>query len=381
MTGDGGRSKKEHSRSRRSYLKLAGLTATAAGVAGLTVSGLDSKQTDVEEINVVDEGADDEGNEPIDDVLTDLVADDTTLRFPSGTYKLESFRPGPLSNFSMIGDDATLLPPDGSTDVIVGLIGQDITFEGFRFDYRAENTAPQVIARCSDGLTFADCEFVGVADVHGGRGRSAHEYHLMPSVTHPRGKGVIRNVKLADGSTSPSNRGAVWVSGDSAGTLRFENVHAEHWANNSLYVDQSEGTLEVVGSRFVNNDVSGPRIGAANATVRDTTVISDGWVPIQAFTGVRNSRGVWIDDACDHATVEDCEFIMTGPYASDAIVFQDWAVYSGPMKKLANELTGGTTVVVKNCQFTLRDGLQAIRHRTSGAMIKTKNLQINNLDP
>lgn len=378
MTGEGSRAESDRSRSRRSYLKLAGLAATAAGLGGVAWA-LEEGGRDHRQVNLADHGVDDTGEEPIDVALEDVAADDTTVRLPEGTYRLESFRPGRLSNFTLEGDDATLVPPQGSTDVIVGLLGSDITLRGFTFDYTAEHTAPQVIVRCSDGLTVEDCEFVGVADVPGSQGRSAHEYHLMPAVVHPTGEGVVRNVTLADGTTSPSNRGGIWVSGDSAGRLRFENVHLERWANNSLYVSESEGALEVVGSRFVNNDVGGPRIGATKATIRDTAVISDGWVPVQGFTGNRTSRGVWIDDACREATIEDCEFVMTGPYAGNAIVFQDWSnsrSRSWLLQEVATWLASDTRIEVRNCRFRLGEGLHAVRHASRGATVTTHDINV-----
>jgi hypothetical protein len=378
MVEEGDRSERGWPRSRRSYLKLAGLAATAAGVGGVAWA-VEQAGRSQRTVDLADHGIDGGGDEPIDIALADVAADDTTVRLPSGTYRLESFQPGPLSNFTLEGDDATLVPPQGSTGVIVGLLGNHLTLRGFTFDYTAENTAPQVVVRCSDGLVVEDCKFVGVADVPGGQGRSAHEYHLMPAVLHPTGEGVVRNVTLADGTTSPSNRGGIWVSGDSAGRLRFENVHLERWANNSLYVSESDGALAVVGSRFVNNDVGGPRIGAATAEVRDTTVIADGWVPVQAFTGARNSRGLWIDDACETVRVENCEFVMTGPYAGPAIVFQDWSnasSHSGLFPEVARRLAGKTSIDVRNSRFRMRDGLEVVRHASAGATVTTVNLDV-----
>lgn len=377
MTGEKGSDRSGGSRSRRSYLKLAGLAATGIGLGGVAW-GLDQAESARPDVHLLDE-LPDGGEEPIDDVLAAVAADDTTVRLPEGTYRIESFRPGPLSNFTLRGDGATLVPPDDNTDIVVGLMGSDITLGGFTFDYTAEDTAPQVVVRCSDGLLVEDCAFVGTADVYGGRGRSAHEYHLMPAVTHPQGKGTIRNVSLADGSASPSNRGGIWVSGDSAGRLAFENVHLERWANNSLYVAESEGTLAVRDSRFVNNNVGGPRIGAAISNVTNTTVVSDSEVPVQAFTGKRRSRGLWIDDNCEDVHVENCEFVMTGPHASDAIIYQDWSTPSPGselLPGLAGRLTGSTRIGVSDCQFVMSDGRQAISHRSEGATVTTQNIDV-----
>lgn len=379
MAGEKGTPERGNPRSRRSYLKLAGLAATAVGLGGVAW-GIEGGQPDQQTVDLLEEGVDDTGTKPIDEKLEDAAHDNTRVILPEGTYRLDSFRPGPLSNFTLEGKNATVVPPKGSTDVIVGLMGQDITLRGITFDYTAKKTAPQVIVRCSDGLTVEDCEFVGVADVIGGNGRSGHEYHLMPSVTHPGGEGIVRNVRLADGTNSPSNRGGIWVSGDSAGRLRFENVHLERWANNSLYVGESEGTLEVIDSTFVNNDVAGPRIGAKRATIKNTTVISDGWVPVQAFTDSRQSRGLWIDDACKRALVKNCEFVMTGPYASDAIIFENWSDASSWGWRLFGGLGQGlardTCIDVQGCRFVMSDGLRPIRHVSNGATITTENLDV-----
>lgn len=370
--------------SRRTALKIA--TVSAASMAGIgatrrlgTVGRPQANPTARRTVNVVDAGAANDGSERIDDVLASIAADDTTIEFPPGTYKLGTFRPGPLSNFTLSGTDATLVPPAGSTDIIVGLLGQHVTVEGFTFDYTAPNTAPQVIVRCSHGLTIRDCRFDGVADVWGGRGRSNHEYHLMPAVTHPDGTGVVRNVSLADGSTSPSNRGGIWVSGESAGTLRFEDVVLRRWANNSLYVDRSDGTVVVSGARFVNNGVSGPRLGMANARVENTTVISDGQVPVQGFTGDQKSRGLWVDDQCQQVRVEDCRFVMTGPHASDAIVYEDWSGSgsSGTASGgVVDRTVGQTYLHLVDDRFVLRPDLDVIRRVADGATVVEKRVKV-----
>lgn len=368
---------KERPSSRRTVLRVAGLGTTATAIDRLSTLFGRSRAA-AHSVNIVDAGAQRDGSEFIDDVLSSVAADNTTVEFPPGTYKLRTFRPGPLSNFTLSGTGATLVPPAGSTDIVVGLLGQHVTLEGFTFDYSAENTAPQVIVRCSHGLTIQNCRFVGVADVWGGEGTSNHEYHLMPAVTHPDGNGLIRNVSLAAGSVSPSNRGGIWVSGESAGTLRFEHVHLEQWANNSLYIDESDGSVVVSGSRFVNNGVSGPRIASSNARVVDTEILSNGPVPRQGFTGDQKSRGLWIDDHPDTVRVEDCRFVMTGPSASDALVFEDWAE-GGPHGTVVDGVSRvdrRTHITLRDSQIILRPDLDVVRRASRGATVIKRNVTV-----
>jgi hypothetical protein len=343
---------------RRSYLKLAGAAATTAAVGGAvgTAGAAEYSKT----VDIVQAGADNTGSTDIAPVLNSLAESGTKIEFPPGTYRLSGFSPGWLSNFALVGDDATIVPPAGMTSAIMSLSGRNVTVDGFTFDYTAPNTAPQMSMRCSDGLVLQNCEFVGQADVLGGSGSSSHEYHFFPAVTDASGSGLVKNVTMADGTMSPSNRGGIWFGQNNKGTLTFDGLHMEKWANNSLYCYTSAGPVIVKNSFFRNNNVAGPRIGSDGSRILDTTIVSDGWVPVQEFSGGRTSRGIWVLSACDDVLVQGCDFVMTGPYANRGIVCRDY----------------DANVDVKDCRFVMDVDRSAVEMQQGGAGITVDGVSV-----
>jgi hypothetical protein len=345
------------SHSRRTFLKSAtGVAAAFAGASAVGTAGARAGRR----VNVVSEGADENGETPIDDVLQSAVASNTEIFFPPGTYRLNGFSADGLENVSFVGKKATLVPPDGSTSQLLALSGTNVSVEGFTFDYTAPSTAPMVTMRCTDGLELKNCEFVGVADVPGGGGSSGHQYHFLPSVTDPNGTGLVENVTMADGTMSPSNRGGIWFGQDNAGTLTFDGLHVEKFANNSLYCYTSAGPVIVKNSFFRNNNVGGPRIGSNGSRILDTTIVADGEVPVQAFTDGQTSRGIWIYSACDDVLVEGCDFTMSGPYAGGGIVYG----------------AANANVDVKDCRFEMDVDRPAIDCPVDGGPITIEDVSV-----
>ena len=351
---------REHSNdrfTRRNFLQTTGAIASAlAGVGAMGSAGAQAGRA----INVVSEGADKTGGTPIDDVLHSAISSNTRIFFPPGTYRLNGFSADGLENVSFVGKKATLVPPEGSTGQLLALSGTNVSVEGFTFDYTAPSTAPMVSMQCTDGLELKNCDFVGQADVSGGGGSSGHQYHLLPAVTDPNGTGLVKNVTMADGTMSPSNRGGIWFGDNNQGTLVFDGLHMEKFANNSLYCYSSVGPVIVKNSFFRNNNVSGPRIGSNGTRILNTTIVSDGEVPTQAFTGGQTSRGIWIPDDCSDVLIQGCDFVMSGPYASSGIV------YDAP----------NAGADVKNCRFEMDVESPAIEASVTASPITIDNVSV-----
>ena len=67
--------------------------------------------------NIVSEGADKSGNTAIDSILDSLVGSDTTIIFPSGTYKLNDLTvPSGMNNLELIAPNGARLVPGRSGD-------------------------------------------------------------------------------------------------------------------------------------------------------------------------------------------------------------------------------------------------------------------------
>jgi hypothetical protein len=299
---------------RRSYLGLAG--AAVASVAGLSAAGEASAAT---RVDVVEAGADPNGDTPVNDVIEREHGDGVELYFPPGEYLLDPISLSG-SNWALVGDDATLLVPGDVDRTYLSLSGDGWRMEGFTVDLTADGAAPVNYPRGTN-WTMRDVEFVGRMDDPDYRSDSDL---FFPAVESSGATGLMENVVATDGSADPdgsSNRGLMWLGQNNQGTLTFRGCHFSNWANNTLYAANSAGRIVIEDCLFENTNV-GVRIGG-NTVVRDCTWKQDGPVPAQRWSGDANGRGLWINSnqyVPGEILVEGCEFIMTGPDATSALL-------------------------------------------------------------
>ena len=323
---------------RRSYLGLAG--AAVATVGGIGTAGTAAA---AERVNVVDEGADDTGGTPVNDVLNRVHGDDVEVYFPPGEYRLDPISLE-ASNWSLVGDDATLVVPGSVQSRYLYLGGSDWTVDGFTVDLSADGAAPVNYLRGSD-WAFKNVEFVGQMDDPQNRGESAL---LYPAVESSDGTGLLENVVAMDGCANPdesSNRGLTWLGQNNEGKMTWRGCEFALWANNTLYAANSAGPVVIEDCLFQNTNV-GVRIGG-ETTVRNCVWKQTGRVPAQRWTGARAARGLWINSnqyTAGDIVVEGCEFDMTGPDATTAI-------------NASNDLDG---ITVRNTRIRQGNGQEAI---------------------
>jgi hypothetical protein len=297
---------------RRAYLGLAG--AAVAATAGVTTSGRTRAET---RVNIAAAGADTTGVEPVNDVLTDVLDDGVEVYFPPGTYRLD---PVSLSgsNWSLVGEDATLLVPAYTDREWLSLDGENWTVEGFTVDLSAEGVAPSNYLRGS-GWTVRDLEFAGRLDSPDETGDATLLYPAVATGS----TAVFENVRAMDGSAPPdgeSTRGLAWFGANSRGTMVWRDCAFSGWANGTIRGEASPGELVVEDCLF-ENTTGGVRCGG-NTVVRDTTFDQRGSIPARRATGAADGRGVWIN-ASGHTpgpvVVEGCSFLMDGPDARPAV--------------------------------------------------------------
>lgn len=291
---------------RREYLTLAGV----AGLSGLGLSGTAAGATDesVTTYDIVEEGADPTGEEPIDDVFGRLEHDDAVVEFPDGTYKIRSLNLYGRSNFTMrgVGDDVTLVPSeDYDTDYwIAGWDMRDFTFENFTIDNTARNVAPTVSFGAHDGLLVRDVEKVGLHDTD----NTAFGFWVLD----PDGSGLVENLVMPDGSIPVK---PVGVYTGSKGPITFRDCHIEGFGNNGLYASTGSAPVHVEGGTFKNNDRTQVRLGAPGSSVRDAEIIVDD----PEREGL-NQRGIRISDNPGPVTIENCEIELHAGRGFGAIV-------------------------------------------------------------
>ncbi len=261
-------------------------------------------------VNVVNAGADPNGEESVRPVLEANASDDTLLYFPAGRYRLDEWSATDYQNLGVVGDDAVLVPPKrvGYWLKWGGL--DDLLFEGFTIDCRPNDVAP--IARVG---TAGGKSFVRNVAVRGHRHAPRTAFEI--EVTDSDGELTFENVSLPDGSTTGH---AMYVFPESVGTLTFRNCRLEHWKE-GLYAAYHRGPLRVLGGYYANNGIEQVRVGGgtSGALVRGVTVRVDN--PRQA-QHKPNMRGIWAEEGAS-ARIEDCDIAitdLTGTYSSGGIV-------------------------------------------------------------
>lgn len=270
---------------RRSYLQgcLVGLgTFSVAGVASGDSHSLEDQYRTV--VDVVEEGADNDGTESVTPVLRDLVDDDTLLKFPAGRYYMdEQLRFTDFENVGFVGEDATLVPAsyhefDGPQYRLFRLgtadrPGRDLRFENFAVDQTADDTGIRVIsAEVEDGLSVRRIWVRGVHD-------SGTWGPGLFNVLDPDGEGHVYCFRATDGGVhvdDTPNEGGMWrgptglvVNGQHHGTLVFENCSLGGFPDNGLYASNETGRVGVDGGWFENSATASIRLAGSVGVIRD----------------------------------------------------------------------------------------------------------------
>ena len=337
--------------SRRSWLKLVGTasaTASFAGVASATDEPSDG--TEVHGIpfetvvNMVEAGADPTGEEPIDPILDEHVADDTLLYFPEGRYKLNQFRNYEgtnddfeadlyygLENFGLLGAGSgrtELVPRDGQGSAAYGTgyfhrlwfelrYGRNYLVKGFTFDYTAENTGGRFQLLPDGDFIMRDVQVRGENDVQEGP--------LLFSVLDPEGTGLVRDVRLPDGGgTIGFGPTGIYVSKGHQGTITLRDCVIEGFPDNGLYASNPSdpAAVEVIGGRYANNNISQVRLGTSRSFVKNARVEVTEAIEVD---GPVNMRGIRVADGSG-VEIENCDVVVSADVnSSGAIVGNHYA--------------------------------------------------------
>lgn len=289
---------------RRDYLKLAGTAAiSTAGVsvaagqaAAAAVGGVEFAET----VNMVEEaGCDPTGGESCREEIMEYAAADTLLKFPEGTYLLDTDDDTHvvLEGFDSLGlAGATrnvafefTSNTDGYKDIEVSDIDQFV-YKNLDWDITAENCAPGFAVRVRDRLHIENWEVAGRQDNSGG-------FTLQPGVATPDGIGIIKRYVAEDGcKLADTERTGVLVSqGRNNGTLRFIDCQLEEFSNNGLYAAASSGPIQVEGGVFRNCGRSQLRFSGEGSYVDGALVEVDlSKIPPEGQPdALTNCRGIW----------------------------------------------------------------------------------------
>ncbi|WP_247003991.1 hypothetical protein [Halosolutus gelatinilyticus] len=295
-------------------------------------------------VDVVDAGADDEGEESVTPVLQEHAGDDTLLKFPSGRYYMdEQLRVTGFENLGFVGDGATLVPAsyhefDGPQYRLFRLgtsdrPGRDLRFENFDVDQTASDTGIRVIsAEVEDGLSVRRVTIHGVHD-------SGTWGPGLFNVLDPDGSGLVYCFRATDGALhvddAPNDgmwRGPTGISVNQhhRGTLVFRNCSLGGFPDNGLYVSSETGRVDVERGWYQNSGTASIRLSGRRGTITDAVAVvnadphgSVGQHPIRLDGGDRfeldgvtvdapqpNGDAIKIMNAVDETTISNAEITV-----------------------------------------------------------------------
>ena len=296
----------QHSLGRRSFLKTAAATAAVGALGAAGVSGNAAAAVDI-----VDLGADPNGGEPIDAVLEDAVSDGTVVEFPSDGEFVISGANLNADNFELRGNGATLVTDGG----LLNVSGSGWRIDGFEIDQRSNPGYGRLSVSGGD-YEVSRCIWRGQA----GTAEDWAVFVRANSGTSARFTDCYWPDGAVDGGEE-SNHGCIGSFQDytSGATLVFERCWFHGWSEDTVYASKPDVDLRLIDCYF-HNTISGPRV--SNVTMRGCTSVSDGAIPIEAWSGSAFQSGVWLNgekDTPGEPLIEDCDFYMTGPDATHPI--------------------------------------------------------------
>lgn len=269
-------------------------------------------------VDVAEEGGDTTGEQPINRLVEENLADDTLFFFPEGTYHISGLLVVQhYSNVGFVGRDATLRPTDEQRGnwIIVDDVS-DLLFERLTLSNVAEQTGVRTKIQVDGGTNVVrDVTVEGFQDI----AERTHAFTLQVSGTDT--SLVMNRVDMSDGA---QNGTAVYVHPASdPGELRLEHCEVENWYEQGVYASPHGGPIYVLGGRYVNNGMAQVRVGGGGAdtesVIRDVTVrITDPEPAGQKG----NIRGIWLKEG-EGTVVENCDIevaVLSNYGSSGALV-------------------------------------------------------------
>ncbi|WP_248910247.1 right-handed parallel beta-helix repeat-containing protein [Halocatena marina] len=281
-------------------------------------------------INVVEAGADNTGGESIAPVISNLVADNTLLKFPEGRYYMDELvRFTGFENFGMVGEDATIVPAPADEYMTEARMfklgvnyspGRNVHIAGFTIDYTAPNTGLRAFdLTVTDGLVVENITFDGI--------HTAGTWGPMHvDIVNSGGYGVVKNIDMGEGGEFTANTPqdampavdtgptAFLLSPYHSGRLDVKDCVIDAWPDNGLYDSESPGQVVVTGGTYKNCNSASIRLTGDGSGVYGATVAVD-----QNRAHDEGQRGIRFDGGSD-LTVVDTEITLEKPNG-EAIAF------------------------------------------------------------
>ncbi|WP_136601633.1 right-handed parallel beta-helix repeat-containing protein [Salinigranum halophilum] len=305
-----------------------------------TPKGLSGRFDDV--VDLVEAGADSDGNERIDEALTTHAGDGTVLVLPAGRYKMGPTDLSGYQNLGLVGKSGTrptivpAEPVDESREWLIRMTeGGDYLVGGFDLDFRKEGYGGSLVIFASKGG-------FEVFDIHAYGIYPLNVSGISCNVDSSDDVGQIRRFITRDGTVPESSGSGIFVSTSHSGTLHIDDCEIWNRATNGVYAsamgyvgdfknvttaDRGNGEVHVRSGVFKNNNIANIRIGSTNSTVKDVHIHNvanpTGDTMRRSETllsrnGAKNSRGIWIKNR-QNQLVENATVILDAGRSGGAI--------------------------------------------------------------
>lgn len=325
-------------------------------------------------VNAASAGAGPGSGRSLDAFLDEVAGDDTLVYLPNGRYPMDDYWNYPtFDNFGLVGDDATIVPPDGYDHAFFGFgqpeAARRLLIDGITFDFRATRTGGRpLIVKVSDALVVRDVTVVGQLDV---------EAPMMRfDVTADDGQGLVERLRLPDGATVQAWAYGCLVGETNRGDITFRDCHIAGFPNNGLYAEPPSGRIRVVGGRYENNNVSNVRV-AGGALVKGVHVRCD-----RQREGFNNMRGIRLRTGTD-AVVEDCFVEFENVSASDGGIVLPGTMDAATIRNTRVRMSADNVAAVLCKPPERNDGRQALRCESvciDGSAANTAAILVENRD-
>ena len=334
--------------SRRTCLRLLGTTAATAALAGCSddpdvtkttqptrsttsdgTPGPDTTEADPTDlkqyelgfdqvVNLESKGADTNGEEPINGLLDEHVADRTLIYLPPGRYRMDrGLELASFTNVGIVGKDATLVPPGGDNKFMFvfgkssGGSAKGLLVQGLTFDVRGDGVGPFVLNVLVDDRVF-------VRDIAVKGKQDANQPVLGMAITRKGGTGVVERARFPDGGTAGTTPVGIFVHKTHLGEVAFRNCRVENFPNNGIYASRAKGPVKVEGGRFRNNDISQVRLASEGSYAKNVDIVVDDF-----RKGDRNQRAIWLRNP-NGVLIQNCRVRLDKSVGASAV-----EVYSG----------------------------------------------------
>lgn len=243
-------------------------------------------------VDVVEIGADPEGQSSVNFLFSQNLEDDTLLAFQPGTYQIDPFQlTGNHLGMVNTGDEPVrFVPSDGNcrggNPYIFFDRVSDLVLENITFDFTNSEAGGPLHFFLTGDSTVRNMTYEGTC---------SNQLGIMRvEVLDENGSVLFENLQARNIDEDHTLTG-VYVSGNHAGEATFRDCNLEEFSDNGLYASApggpggQDGAVNVEGGVYRNNNISNVRLGSTGSIAQDVDVIVDSETP---GWGQLNSRGI-----------------------------------------------------------------------------------------